>query len=107
MPAPVLTFTYLHERDASYWALPVPVQLRAAVELRGNDEPLVEVVDRAVWEDALGPETVGTKLADDGKSREAVRNPAWIGAEEAAIDAAVERVSSQATEQSNQLAGAV
>lgn len=83
----VLTFTYLHEPDPSYWALPVPVELRAEVTLRDEGEPDIVPLDRAVWEDAIGPEIVFG----------GVESPSWIGAKEAAFDAAVERLAQQAT----------
>lgn len=87
MTATVLTFTYLHEPDPSYWAPPVSVELRAEVELRGNDEPVVTPVDVAVWQDALGPQVVFG----------GVESPSWNGAKEAAVDHALELVSQRAT----------
>lgn len=92
-----VTFTYHVERDPSYWALPVPVELRALVTLGVDDrtdDPIVEPLDKAVWEDALGPEIVFS----------AQRSEFWVGAEEAAVDAACERLSRQATRESNAMA---
>ena len=81
-----VSFVYMHERDPSYWSLPVPVELRASVTLDAAGDPDVTPLDRAVWQDALGPEQlIG-----------GVESPAWTGAKEAAADQAVELVSQQA-----------
>jgi hypothetical protein len=97
MPAPTtiaLTFTFNHEPDPSFWALPVPVPLRAEVTIDANGDPEVVPLDKAVWQDALGPEIVFG----------GVESPAWIGAKEAAADAACERLSQQATRESDEMA---
>jgi hypothetical protein len=82
-----VTFTFLHEADPSYWALPVPVELRAEVVIDAAGDPEATPLDKAVWQDALGPEVVFG----------GVESPAWIGAKEAACDAACELLSQQAT----------
>jgi hypothetical protein len=90
-------FTYKAERDPLFWAPPVPVELRAEVSFALDGEPTVEPLERARWVDELGPETVGTTLAADRKTVVAIESPAWIGAKEAATDAACELLSQQAT----------
>jgi hypothetical protein len=82
-----VTFTYKAERDPLFWAPPVPVELRAEVSFALDGEPTVEPLERARWVDELGPE-----IAFGGK-----RNTAWDGADEAAVDAACEVLSQQAT----------
>lgn len=89
-------FTYQHEADALMWALPVPVELRAEVTFTLDGEPDVTPLDRAVWQDALGPEVVFG----------GVESPAWIGAKEAATDAAVEALAGQATRESGEMSRA-
>lgn len=89
-------FTYQHEADPAYWALPVPVELRAEVTIDAAGDPTVEPLDKAVWQDALGPEqTFG-----------GAENPAWVGAKEAAADRACEMISQQATRESGEMARA-
>ncbi len=78
------------------WALPVPVELRAEVAFSLDGEPDVTPIDKAVWQDALGPE-----LAFGG-----VESPSWIGAKEAAADAAIELLSRQATRETAALSEA-
>lgn len=84
----VVAFTYFMEPDPSYLAVPVPVELRAEVTIGGRDlnptdellpftEPKVEPLDKAVWQDRLGPEVVLGKQSEF-----------WVGAEETAIEAA-------------------
>ena len=92
-----VSFTYLHEPDPSFMALPVPVELRAEVTISGRDlnptdellpytEPAVEPLEKALWQDKLGPEIMlGAK------------SQSWVGAEEMAIEeafAALTRASS-------------
>jgi hypothetical protein len=100
-------FVYMHEPDPAFWALPVQVELRAEVTIHGRDldqankalpyaEPTVEPLDKAVWQDALGDE-----IAFGG-----VESPAWIGAKEAACEAAIELLSQQATRESGEMARA-
>ena len=89
-----VTFTYMAERDPLFWAPAVPVELRAEVSFALDGEPTVVPLERARWEDELGPE-----VAFGGK-----RNGAWDGADEAAVGRAVELLSQQATRESNGMA---
>lgn len=91
-----VTFTYNHEPDPSYWALPVQVELRAEVVIDAAGDPEATPLDKAVWQDALGSEVVFG----------GVESPAWIGAKEAACEVAIERLSQQATRESGEMARA-
>lgn len=91
-----LSFVYNHEPDPAYWALPVPVELRAEVVIDAAGDPEATPLDKAVWQDALGAEVVFG----------GVESPAWIGAKEAACEAAIELLSQQATRESGEMARA-
>lgn len=106
MPRPIkieVSFTYQHERDPLFWEAAVPVDLRAEVVIDASGDPEATPLDKARWQDDLGPETTGTKLGANG-ARELVESPAWIGAKEAACDAACEQISKQSTRESNAMA---
>lgn len=92
----VVEFVYMHEPDPAYWSLPVEKVLRAEVTIDAASEPDAVPLDKAVWQDALGPE-----LAFGG-----VESPHWIGAKEAGCDAALEQLSRQATRESDDMARA-
>lgn len=91
-----VSFVYNHEPDPAYWALPVQVELRAEVVIDAAGDPEATPLDRAVWSDALGTEQLFG----------GAENPAWIGAKEAACEAAIERLSQQATRESGEMARA-
>lgn len=105
--APIaVSFVYHLEADPTFWAEPKAVELRAEVTFSGRDldqadvllpytEPVVVPLDKAVWQDALGNEILF-----------GARSEHWVGAEEAAIEAAVETLSQQATRESNAMARA-
>lgn len=92
-----VSFVYHLEADPTFWAEPKSVELRAEVALGDlyHDEPIVTPLDKAVWQDALGNEILF-----------GARSEHWVGAEEAAIEAAVETLSQQATRESNAMARA-
>ena len=96
-PAITVSFVYHLEADPTFWAEPKSVELRAEVALGDlyHDEPIVTPLDKAVWQGALGHEVLF-----------GARSEHWVGADEAAIEAAIEAVSRQATCESNAMAEA-